>query len=122
MAKVKPRKRTADQIAKDLSDVRLDMALIKELDAKLTTEFKEALHEEGATEAGNYQLSTARTLKVTNSALAFKWAEGKNCLKIDVSAAREALRHEFTDPAAYGFTVVETERVVPKRGLEDNEE
>lgn len=124
MAKKKETKRAAFAIATDVAEVRSQMAKLKDEDVRLTTELKEAMHDEHLTEAGNYQLSTARTLKVADPVLAFKWAEGKNgVLKIDVAKAREALRHDFTDPTTYGFAVVESESVRPKgKPLVDNED
>lgn len=102
------------EIADQIGDVRKQMASLKELDTKLTAEFKAACHQRQIKEAGNYQLSTTRALKVKDEKKAFVWASDKNCLKIDTAKAKEILRHTFDDPSKFGFAVVESESVRPK--------
>lgn len=120
--KTEPEIRKAIDIADDVAEVRGQMAELKKEDTMLTALLKEALHTEQKKEAGNYQLSTVVTLKVSDEKLAMPWATEKGAIKIDTAKVREILRHTFDDPSKYGFAKVESERIVPKGGsLEYNE-
>lgn len=118
----KKKVRSAEDIALELGQVRLDAAVLVEKNKTLSAAFKAALARENITEAGNYKLSTVSTLQVVDTALALKWAEGKNVLVIDIKAAREALRRDLTDSSKYGFAVVTSEKIVPKGGLTHSED
>ncbi len=112
--KTQKKTQTAQELAESLGEVRRTIAALKEEDVSLTAAFKAALHAEQITEAGAYQLSVKRTLKVADEAKAALWAAAHGCLKVDTSKAKEILRHEFTDPISYGFAVVESESIIPK--------
>ncbi len=109
------------EIANELESTRITIAELKAIDVKLTAEFKEALHARQITEAGNYQISIKRTLKVKDEKLAVTWAQQNGALKIDTSKAKEILRHTFADPSEFGFAVVESESIIPKGGRADEE-
>lgn len=116
--------RSALNIAEELLSVRAEKKTIDALEKTLTTALKEAMHTEMTKEAGLFELSTARTLSVSDKVVAWEWAKENNCLvpeKIDTSKAKEILRHTFDDPSKFGFAVVESERIVPKGRASDEE-
>jgi len=123
--KVKPSLLSAEAIAIALFGTRQAKKEIEKEEKALTAELKEAMKREQVKEAGSFQISVARTLKVKDEKVAYLWAKENNCVvpeKIDTSKAKEVLRHTFDSPEKYGFAVVESERIVPKgEKLEDNE-
>lgn len=122
MAK-KAKTRPAYEIADELEQVRSQMAQLKAEDARLSREFLEKLHDEGLTEAGNYKISKARSLKVANETKVMEWVKNyPACLTINVSKVKKVFQLGFEDPTAHGFKIVETERIIPKGGASEDEE
>ncbi len=120
--KKKAAKRSAIDLAIDLLKVRTEKKTIDALEKTLTAALKDAMHSEGTREAGEYEISIARTLKVADPEIAGAWAKENNCVvpeKIDTSKAKEILRHTFDNPSKFGFAVVESERIVPKGGKDE---
>lgn len=123
MAKKAKAKRSATELADEIQQTRAEMALLKEEDAALTREFLEALHSEGVTEAGNYKISKAKSLKVADEGKAMEWVkEYPACLTINTSKVKKVFQLGFEDPTAHGFKIVETERIIPKGGPSEDEE
>ncbi len=113
----------AADIAIALWEVRQEKKKVDAMEKNLTTLLKDAMHKQNLKEAGDFELSTARTLKIEDEKLARPWATANHCLvpeKIDTSKAKEILRHTFDDPSKFGFAIVESERIVPK-GKADEE-
>lgn len=124
MAKDKTKEKTKKKVERSALDLATELLKIREekktidtLEKTLTVSLKEAMHREGTRESGAYELSTARSLRVEDSAVAWEWARQNNCLvpeKVDTSRAKEILRHTFDDPSKFGFAVVESERLIAK--------
>lgn len=116
--------RSAYNIAVLLLDVRTAKKNADVLEKALTADLKKAMKEEQLTEVGNFEISVSRSLSIADEKIARPWAVEHLCMvpeKIDTSKAKEILRHTFDDPSKFGFAVVESERIVPKGKVQDQE-
>lgn len=98
--------------------------IIKEhqiIERRLTAELLDAFHREQLTDAGNYKVSRAVTLKVENMDLALRWCIANGYVKPDTTKVKQVLRHGFEQPEDYGFTAVRSERIIPKNSREEEE-
>lgn len=107
--------------ATNLESIRNTIAQLKKEERETTKNLLDALHIEKIDQAGNYQISIKRTLKVKDEKLVLPWAVENGCYKIDTSKAKEILRHTFDSPEKYGFAVVESESIIPKGGRAEEE-
>lgn len=122
MAKKKRAEQSALTLASELLGVRTQIKQLTDIEKTLSSGLKEAMHSEGLREVGEYQISVARSLKISDSDSAFAWAREHNCVvpeKVDTSKAKEILRHTFDDPSKFGFAVVESERIIPKGKVDE---
>lgn len=120
MAKKKT-KRAAIDIADELEMVRKGIAERQLIEKRLRAELLSAFHEEGLEEVGNYQLSKATSLKIVNFDKAWEWTEKYTAVRdINLSKARKVFQMSLTEnPEDFGFEIVESERIIPKKGNEE---
>ncbi len=124
--KAKKKVPTAFELATDLLVVRKTIADNKKVEAVLAKQLLAAFKMEGITDAGEYSLTQSSGFKVAVEELALPFALERGLTTINVAKVHKVFQLDsnlrFEDPLKYGFEVITTEKITPRKGAYDDEE
>jgi hypothetical protein len=107
-------KETAQEIAGKLLDVRKDMADLRRVEKKLSTDLRKRMND--GEDQDHFRFVPAIKFEIEDIALALKWAKkhAPHLLTVDTSAARvifaqDAQFGKMGAPEKHGFTIKTTE-------------